>query len=504
MADTKEITTESDYLNRLLGALRPETRSDERVSMVKNNYQTVVENVDAENRFLSSLATLLYNYDTTGDQAARFDKGKVQSLMGRIDSLIGEQMNEILHNEKLQAMESAWRGLEDLVQHTNFKANVCIDILDASKDDLQEDFENNSSFIFGSALFQKVYISEYDQYGGRPFGTLVGLYEFSNTPDDIAWLENMGKIANAAHAPFVSAASHKFFGCDTVEEVEAIKDLEGILSQPKYGRWNKFRDSEVSAYVGLTFPRYVLRQPWHPETNPCKKLNFTEHAQGESDKYLWGNSAILMARNLVKSFETSGWCQYIRGPKGGGLISGLPVDTFQMRGEPELQEIRPPVEIAIPDYRELEFARGGFIPLIYRKQSADAAFFSTQAVKRSRRFKDPRDSENSQLVSNLAYTFSVTRIAHYVKSIMRDNIGTTADEAYIQKALDGWLSQYVTTVNNPDDLTLRYYPFKAANVSVTARPGEIGWYDCSVAVLPHIQFEGMNVELRLESRLGSK
>ena len=118
--------------------------------------------------------------------------------------------------------------------------------------------------------------------------------------------------------------------------------------------------------------------------------------------------------------------------------------------------------------------------------------------------KTPRARENSQLVTNLAYTLPITRIAHYIKSIMRDNIGITADETYIQKTIDAWLAQYVTTVNNPDDLTLRFYPFKAVQVGVKARAGEIGWYDCSVAILPHIQFEGMNVELRLESRLGAK
>jgi type VI secretion system protein ImpC len=57
-------------------------------------------------------------------------------------------------------------------------------------------------------------------------------------------------------------------------------------------------------------------------------------------------------------------------------------------------------------------------------------------------------------------------------------------------------------VVNPDDLTLRRFPFKATSVLVEAKAGEIGWYDCKVAVLPHIQFEGLNVELMLESRLG--
>jgi type VI secretion system protein ImpC len=61
--------------------------------------------------------------------------------------------------------------------------------------------------------------------------------------------------------------------------------------------------------------------------------------------------------------------------------------------------------------------------------------------------------------------------------------------------------QYVTKIPNPDDLTLRYYPFKNASVKVVAKEGAIGQYHCEMAILPHIQFEGMDVELKLESRL---
>jgi type VI secretion system protein ImpC len=84
---------------------------------------------------------------------------------------------------------------------------------------------------------------------------------------------------------------------------------------------------------------------------------------------------------------------------------------------------------------------------------------------------------------------------------MRDNIGSSADAAYIQNVLTTWLSKYVTTVVNPDDLTLRYYPFKAAAVTVTERPGLIGQYKCEISVSPHIQFEGLDAELRLVTRL---
>jgi type VI secretion system protein ImpC len=457
--------------------------------------------IGGEERFMSALAALLQNVEPIQDDVGqvRFDKGEVMKAIARIDDLIEAQVNEVLHHEKFQKMESSWRGLEDLISQTNFQADITIDILDVDKEELAEDFEKNSSSIFSSALFDKIYIKEYDQFGGKPYGVMLGLYEFSSSRADITWLERMAKVANAAHCPFIASASYKFFDCDNIEQLESLKNLDGVLNHPRYGKWMELRDKEEAAYIGLTLPRYVVRQPWDPDSNPCDVLNFKEDAQGDSKKYLWGSAAFLMGRNLVKAFEQSGWCQSIRGPKGGGLVKGLPVDTFTLRGQKMIQA---PVEIAIPDYREYEFARNGFIPLVYRKGSSEATFFSTQSIKRAQKFKDAKDSENSQLVTNLAYTFSITRLAHYVKSIMRDNIGSTADAGYVQRQIDAWLTGYVTTVVNPDDLTLRRFPFKATNVMVESRPGEIGWYDCKIAVLPHIQFEGLSAELMLESRLG--
>ena len=60
----------------------------------------------------------------------------------------------------------------------------------------------------------------------------------------------------------------------------------------------------------------------------------------------------------------------------------------------------------------------------------------------------------------------------------------------------------MTKVTNPDDLTLNHFPFKAVKVEVKKTEGLVGQYGCTVSVLPHVQFEGMDVELRLESRLG--
>jgi type VI secretion system protein ImpC len=202
----------------------------------------------------------------------------------------------------------------------------------------------------------------------------------------------------------------------------------------------------------------------------------------------------------VKAFEQSGWCQSIVGPRGGGMVRGLPVHMKKMHhGHLEPQ---PPVEIAIPDYRELQFANTGFISLIHCKGTADSTFFSARSIKKPIEFEEDLATKNADLVCNLAYTLSITRLAHYVKAMVRDYIGSTADGPYIQAKLEAWLIGYVTTAVNPDDLTLRHYPFKAMSVEVTPKLGPFGWYNCKVSVLPHIQFQGMDVELRLEAALG--
>lgn len=489
--------TESPSLKTLLESVRLSPEVEHPAPLVRADLEGIIEDPSPENRFISSLAAIVYNMDVA---EPHIDKQSIQDLVAHIDELCNDQINEILHAPEFKRLEAAWTSIDDLVRHTNFRANIELCLLDMSKEEAYEDLELNAADIAGSELFKKIYVAEYDQLGGKPFGGMIGLYEFDNSRSDILWLRTMGKIGAAAHAPFLASASPRLFGCDSMAEVNQLRDIEGIFDTPRYSAWNELRDSEEAVYIGLTMPHVLVRAPYDEEANPAEGIHFVEEIRGDDpSEYLWGSSAMLLARNLVRSFETSGWCQYIRGVKGGGLVGGLPSYIYDVRGE---EELRGPIAIDIPDFRELELANVGLIPLVYKKGSTEAVFYSVQSLKKVHRFKDPKDSENAQLVANLAYTFSVSRIAHYLKCIMRDNIGSSADAAYIQAQIDRWISGFVTTIVNPDDLTLRYYPFRAYSLEVTPVVGKLGWYHCNLSILPHIQFEGLDVDLRVDARLG--
>src|SRR5438105_10919898 len=244
-------TAQTVDLKKFLSSMRLSTDAKAPTPMISNNMDAVKEDVSNEDRFLSGLAILVHNVE-----GGKVDKARIQDLTLRIDQIINDQVNEILHHPKFQQLESTWRGLEEIVKNTNFKANVMIDFMDVTKDELYDDFEANSTSIANGAFFRQAYTKEYDQYGGKPFGGIIGLYEFEHTPRDLFWLRQMGKVANASHAPFVSAVSPKFFGCETIDELAAIKDLEGMLNQPKYGAFQALRDTPEASYIGLTLPRY--------------------------------------------------------------------------------------------------------------------------------------------------------------------------------------------------------------------------------------------------------
>ena len=465
---------------------------------------------DDATRLQNALIALILNGADLDTVAPNTIADRIDAIVATIDATVQDHLRYVLHSPAFRDLERSWISASELFDDVE-DDQVLIDLFDASKEDLAEDLKDHKNDIFTSALFKKVYVDEYDRFGGQPFGVMIGLYWFDCSDADVEdWLTPMSQIANAAHCPFVASVESQFFGAEYTrwDDLETIGDIEAHLSLPRFGKWNVLRDGLEAPYLGLTLPGYLLRKPWKaPGQNQTGDLGnrtvkldeIDEKDQEDNDQYLWGSTAVLMGRNMIRSFEQSGWCQYIRGVKGGGLVQGMTVNTITRHGQEEAQS---PVWYDIPDYREYQFAKSGLIPLVHNKGTADAAFFSVQSLKKPYDYMSEIDTQNSYLVTNLAYTLSITRIAHYVKAMMRDYIGSSLDAAYIQKTLELWLSDYVTTAVNPDDLTLRFYPFKAVSVVVEPKPGPLGWFKATVSVLPHVQFEGMDVELRLEAALG--
>jgi type VI secretion system protein ImpC len=124
---TTQLSIKSFISSVRLKAEKPEVEKP--TPMLQAQLETIVDHVTDEERFISSLAAVVYNLD---ENEKRFDKQSIQDLVKNIDKLVDAQLNEILHAPALQELESVWTSIADLVKETNFRANIQLALLDVT------------------------------------------------------------------------------------------------------------------------------------------------------------------------------------------------------------------------------------------------------------------------------------------------------------------------------------------------------------------------------------
>ncbi|MBS9782935.1 MAG: type VI secretion system contractile sheath large subunit [Pasteurella sp.] len=429
------------------------------------------------------------------------NKNLVDAMIVKIDEKIGNQVDKILHEPKVQELESSWRGLKVLVDKTDFRENIKIEILNVSKDDLLEDFEYSSD-ITQSGLYKHVYSANYGQFGGEPVAAMIGNYTFTPSAPDIRLMQYVSSVGAMSHAPFIAAAGPEFFGIDDFTSLSELKEIKDIFEGPKYAKWRSLRESEDSKYLALTMPRFLARLPYDPIENPVKSFNYREGIDGEHKNYLWSNIAFLLASRITDSFAKYRWCPNIIGPQSGGTVDDLPVHLFESFGQ---LQAKIPTEVLITDRKEFELSDEGFIPLTMRKDSDNAAFFSANSVQKPKRFPNTPEGKaaetNYKLGTQLPYMFIINRLAHYLKVLQREQIGAWKEKEDLERELNVWLKQYIADQENPPVNVRSKRPLRAARVTVSDVAGEPGWYKVSMSVRPHFKYMGASFELSLVGRL---
>ena len=434
----------------------------------------------------------------------RVTQATVDDMIADLDKKLCAQVDSILHNPDYQKMESAWRSLKFLVDRTNFRENVKIQMLSVSKDKLLDDFQDSAD-ITKSGLYKNLYTAEYGQFGGQPFGAMIGNYEFGPGGQDMKLLQYVASVSAMGHAPFIAATAPQFFGVDSYDQLPNLKDLSSIFEGPQFVKWNAFRETEDARYVGLTLPHFLLRLPYSADTVPTKKFNYKEDVSAGNSNFLWGNAAFAFASRITGSFADYRWCANVIGPQGGGAVEDLPVYTYESMGE--LQN-KIPAEVLISERREFELAEQGFIALTMRKNSDNAAFFSANSAQKPKFFgnsKEGKEAElNYKLSTQLPYMFVVSRLAHYIKVIQRENIGTWKERGGLENELNMWIRQYVADMDNPAEGVRSRRPLRQAEITVSDVEGDPGWYRVDLKVRPHFKYMGASFSLSLVGKLEKK
>jgi type VI secretion system protein ImpC len=425
----------------------------------------------------------------------------IASLTQELDAKLTSQINEIMHHEEFQALESAWTGLKYLVTSANPDATAKLRVMNVAKDELR-DMLTSGEPIEDMPLYTQIYKEAYDMANAPPYGMLIGDYSFDHSDGDIQFLSKMGEIAQAAHAPFIASAAPSLMGFEDISELTGAPNLDTIMDGAAYSGWNGLRKEEQSRYLALTAPNVLARSPYAPgSANQVKDFDFVETVDGhDNSKYLWMNSAYAMGANVIAAHKEYGWTARIRGVQSGGMVRDLPMHVFDT-GDGTM-DAKCPTQVAIDFEREAQLSRHGMIGLLHRKNTNTAAFVGAQTLFSPTKQRKEEDTASERLSARLPYIFAVSRFSHYLKKMVHDMVGQSKEHDQLQKELTAWVKQYVPA--NPqtasEDEKARK-PLADAKVEVVEDEENPGYYSARFYLRPHFQLEGMTVGMTLVSKV---
>jgi type VI secretion system protein ImpC len=450
-----------------------------------SEYESLIQATPSE-RIAASVQVFLQTLCQSNMKVEKLDRGLIEKLISYLDEILSKQLDAILHHNEFQTMESSWRGLEFLLNRLPKYKGIKVDLLDCSKSCLAEDFEDSPS-LTQSGLYHHVYTDEYDTPGGEPYAAIIADYEFSSLGSDMQLLGKVSHIAAAAHCPLIASAGAEFFLKESMEQVQRIDDLESYMEGAAFAPWRSFREQSDARYCGLCLPDFLIRHSYGNNGTLVDDFNYQE-----TGGVLWCSAVYAFAANMARSFFYNGWCVQIRGPGSGGIVESLPVHTLTNGC---------PTKILIPETREFDFSKQGFIPLSAYRNQDYACFFSAASCQKVPQMENPQATANLRINAQLPYIFLASRLAHYLKVLQRENIGAVKDAHVLSQELNGWMSTLVTSMKNPGPDLVARYPLSEGEIIVEEDTSWPGFFKVSMKVVPHFQVEGVNVNLSLVSKM---
>jgi len=433
-----------------------------------------------------------------------------------LDALLGRQIDAILHAPGFQRLEGLWRALHACVDQaaeasrdSGARGGVQVRFLAATRRDIERDLFNALEFD-QSALWRKIYEDEFGTPGGTPYGLLVADYDIGVSAPDVSLLTSLAEVASAAFAPLLVTPSLEQLAYDSMGHSCVLQWLRDLRTLPDFVKWRALRDREESRFVALPLPHLLGRLPYDGGFNAAsgfaqeeatwaeRGFRYCEGVDGHGHGHqLWVSGVWAVAEVVIREFGRSGWFANISGGGGAGRDDwgtvSFPVETFV--GFAGSGTSRGPARLYLDQNEEVALEEGGFIPLAASDADDRPLLHSSQTLHRPERFDLPAATANAKVSAMLRYILCASRVAHYIKVIARNKIGSTADAAGLERFLNNWVNSYVTPDDQAAPQVRARLPLRAANVQVRAEVGAPGSFRMIMHLQPHFQLTHVGTSL---------
>jgi type VI secretion system protein ImpC len=324
------------------------------------------------------------------------DRAALNAAIVECDRALTDQMNDVLCHQEFRRLESSWRSLKFLVDHTDFREPVQLEILCARKEQLIEVLR---------LLLEESEIAEV------PPAALITDFEFENSPPDMELLKQAAELAQQLQAPLLVNVGAAFFSKGNALETAGIPLLRSHLESAEFVKWTSFRQSEASRWVGVCFNRFLLRSLYDESSAGKMPFRFTDQQNP-----LWANPSWAIGSLLTGCFARTGWCGHITGMRAGGVIEDLQVHNCGLLSGGETQI---PLETIFLKDREDDFFGAGFMVLQSGKDQDKAILLRAPSAHQPEKYSDARETETSHWRSELTHQLVAAQLGRYVELMIQ-------------------------------------------------------------------------------------
>jgi type VI secretion system protein ImpC len=289
--------------------------------------------------------------------------------LASVDTAIAALMRDILHAPAFQALECAWRGARALLDETEGSEDVQVWLLDASAQALKDEVARSAQDPTLSAIFDVLVGRAERAPDAEPWSIVIGDYLFGPADDDLNLLATLGALCRRAGALFVGGASPRLAG---VESFTASPDPGSWAVAAE--SWNALRSQPFASSVALVAPRTLVRLPYGKTTDAIDSFAFEELGANEHESLLWGNSAFVLGRLMVRGFISNGW----HSRPGDELeLADLPA---LVRGTGDERKLQACAEVYLGERGGEKLLSLGLVPLLSHEKRAAVRAMRVQSI----------------------------------------------------------------------------------------------------------------------------
>jgi type VI secretion system protein ImpC len=325
------------------------------------------------------------------------DPKAAEAAVRALDEALGTQLDAILHHPEFRRLEAAWRSLKFLVDRTDFRQPIHLEILSTGREGLLGLYDD------------LVHNPESQGLSEAPLSMVLVDQPFSNTPEDQDLLRALAERGSALSVPIVASAAPGMLGLEAAGDLAKARGFRENFGGDSHAKWRSLRAYAHSRWLALVFNRFLLRPQYGAEGLKTQGFDYFESLPSDEGRP-WANPGWAVATLAARSFARIGWCTDIMGQRASGMVEDLAV---RRHSRPAADEVSFPLETVISDAAERDLNDNGLMTLSAALNGDRAYLRLAPSVHAPGHYVDPADKARARLQSTLPYQMFVSRVINY-------------------------------------------------------------------------------------------